>query len=187
MSVQFNPERHEYSVDGRVIPSVTQILKDIGVIETRWYTAEGRNRGSTVHEYLELYDRGLLDPNVVEPEYRGYIDAYLDFLACSKVEYEQIEEPVAHPVYKFAGTPDRVGKINDTACVLDIKSGSSVDWHGLQLAGYALALGNGHDLYALYIKEDGKWTTKTWDAREYQKIFLSYVIGWWYIERRVKK
>jgi hypothetical protein len=172
MKPDFNPDKHEYTMDGRVIPSVTQVLKKVGFIDTKWYKPSDRDRGSTVHELLQLYDQGLLDPNIVQAEYRGYIDAYMDFLAVSKVEYDQIEVPVYHKKFKYAGTPDRVGKLNDIPCVLDIKTGGVVDWHGIQLAAYSLAIGNGHDLFGLYIKKDGKWSVKNFESKDYPKVWV---------------
>ena len=176
MSVDFNPETHEYTVGGRVRPSVTQILKKTGFIDTRWFKPSDAQRGSTIHELLHLYDDDLLDPNIVQAEYRGYLDAYMDFLAVAQVEYSEIEHPVFSQKYKFAGTPDRVGRFNESPCIIDIKTGAKARWHGLQLAGYSLAVGNGHDLIGVYLTKEAKWSIKRFEGSLYAEGFMAALV-----------
>ena len=54
--IQFDEAAHVYTVAGVERPSVTQILKDAGLIDTTWYTDEARQRGRAVHLAAQFLD-----------------------------------------------------------------------------------------------------------------------------------
>ena len=62
MTLHYDPETHIYTVDGEVLPSVTQILKDMGFIDVTWFNDYARERGSLVHKIIE--SEGENDPEV---------------------------------------------------------------------------------------------------------------------------
>ncbi len=43
-ALSFDPETHQYWVDGEKVLSVTQVLKAAGLVDDRWYTIEGIRR-----------------------------------------------------------------------------------------------------------------------------------------------
>jgi hypothetical protein len=137
---------HTYIWRGEELVSVTQVIEQVGLIdltrvpsETLWYTAEW---GRMIHRACELHDRGTLDYDALDPDLRPYVDAYLAFLETGifKVDPDWIERRLAHPRFRYAGTPDRVGwSASGHRAVLDLKSGVTTGLHpanGLQLAAY---------------------------------------------------
>lgn len=82
--IEFDEEKHLYTVEGKVYPSVTSILGKLGVAESyegideellRARTA----RGKRIHRAIELYNRGLLDMASVNEDDRLFVEGYLKF------------------------------------------------------------------------------------------------------------
>ena len=133
-ALTFDPETHTYWLGERKIPSVTQVLQSVGVINTDYFTEEAAWRGSVVHKCCELDDENDLDETSVPEEAKGYLDAWRLFKQQVLLgPFEAIEEPVCGRDY--AGTPDRTGNL-DVPLFLDIKTGSILPWVGIQLAAY---------------------------------------------------
>ena len=44
--IDFDPTTHTYRFNGHVVPSVTGILKSVGLIDTRWFDKAAAWRGS---------------------------------------------------------------------------------------------------------------------------------------------
>jgi len=166
----FNQDRHEYSDDGIIMPSVTQILVDNGVIDTTWFTEAGKDRGTAVHLALKYMDQGDLDADTVDEDLHGYLYAYEKFKRETRfASYpEGIEQPLADSQRRVAGTPDRVGAMFGNRAIIDFKTGCLEPWVALQLAGYEdlVRLGDspfltpeeyGIERYALQLKKDGKY------------------------------
>ena len=134
----FKEETHEYFLDGVLIPSVTGILNDLGIINTSFVTADDLSFGSKVHKTTELYDLGTLPP--INPMLTPYLNAWKKFLHESKFIFDlyRIEKPKYSPKYKYGFTIDRPGWFDGLGTVLDIKT-SMVPNHlanRLQLALY---------------------------------------------------
>lgn len=139
--VEFRPETHEYRVDGRLLLSVTQILKRAGYV--RYEGAGGMfyaNRGTTVHLATEFLDKGTLDFESIDEKIVPYLEQYRDFKATTGIAIEAIEERFHSVEDGYAGTRDRRVKIGSKRGVLDIKTGRPAPWHPLQTAGYAMPL-----------------------------------------------
>lgn len=139
--LEFYEDTHTYTLDGKIVPSVTQVINAVGLYEFEFVNrntlAVAAERGLIVHECIEFFERGELDETSIDPELRGYFEAYLE---CRKVYFPQgpiaIEERVYSEQYQYAGTLDQEfsgGWIND------IKTGAPSPTHGLQLTGYWLA------------------------------------------------
>lgn len=144
----FDPESHTYRLDGQVVPSVTQILSEAGLIDGQWYTDESQLRGRTVHIITALDDRGELDESQVTGEYQGYLNAWRLFKADTKCEVVALEARVCNTLCRYAGTLDRQLCIDDIQLLGDIKTGASEWWHKFQTAGYWMCDG---------IKAAGRW------------------------------
>lgn len=156
----FDPERHAYILDGRVIPSVTQILTAEGIINGQWYTEDGRRRGGHVHLALQYLDEGRLDEDSVTDEVRPYLEAWGRFLSETGFICLQIERPFVCEALGYAGTPDRVGWMDGgkILSVIDIKTGSPEPWHALQTAAYAVGIGKRMaKRWSVYLRNDGNY------------------------------
>lgn len=180
--IEFNPETHEYRVDGEVYPSVTQILKAVGLIDARWYKESGRLRGEAVHEVTALIDRGVIDAYAdFDEEIAGFVQAWVAFREEMGARPIYIEEP-RYSLRGFAGTLDRVMEAQGDQWLIDLKTGKPEDWHGIQLSAY-WELDNRLSKFAgcVYLRENGRYTLReypmepsleVWDAalRVYQSM-----------------
>ncbi len=168
----FDPASHTYTKDGRVLPSVTQILQAAGIIDTSWFTEQAAWRGSVVHKCCYLDDEGILDEASVAEEAKGYLDAWRLFKAQVPMNFVASEQPLCSGLY--AGTPDRDAEW----AVVDIKTGAILPWVGLQLAAYSelirqaapLATRPVHafDRYAVRLGKDGRYNVQHFAVRDYR-------------------
>lgn len=157
--LEFDPATHEYRVAGRLLPSVTQILKSAGLIpESGWSSVRAMSRGTLVHTACHYDDEGDLDEATLTESLRGYVEAWRKFKREVKLlEIVAIEERVWHPTYLFAGTLDRRVRINGRLGIIDIKTGQRQPWHSLQLGGYSLTQKELHRRYAVRLASDGNY------------------------------
>lgn len=186
--VDFDERTHTYSLDGRRLPSVTEILAATGFCE--WLkkvparTLEKATfRGQAVHRAAQLLDLGTLDHSTVRPEYQGYLWGYQVWLAESGFRPRLIEHRFHHPIYQYAGTLDREGVMDDgTEAVVDIKTGLMGRFRmlaaGLQLVAYTHSFEHplGLRRIGLELRADGKYRVheakKSEAARDF-RVFLS--------------
>lgn len=186
---EFDSESHIYKLEGTPIPSVTQVLAEAGLVDSRWFSEFSRWRGSAVHLACWFDDQNDLDESTVEPGLMGYVDAYRLFRDEYKFRPSTIEEPRYHPTFRFAGTVDRTGTIQDSAklTILDLKSGVPLPVYRVQLAAYALLVDPLKpfecERMALYLGKDGKYKAVPHPTAQFhqdQSIFLSAlsVVNW---------
>jgi hypothetical protein len=180
---------HQYFIDGVEVPSVTTVLKSAGIIDDRFYTEAGRERGTAVHLACQLLDEDDLDWDSVTEEISGYVKAYQAFKKDSGFKPLKIEEAVYSRSYQYAGRFDRLGEIDGNLVLMDIKTGSIPKWVELQLAGYETALLSMKSaeeinknpvllLQALQLRENGSYKLKqasSMSLAERQEVFLSAV------------
>jgi hypothetical protein len=188
--LNFNEERHEYTVDGVLRPSVTQALKDAGLIHTEWYTEEARLRGKAVHAACQFLDEDDLDWNSVLPEYRGYLAAWERFMhdSCYQISRDPegrplIEYRLYHPRFGYCGTLDRQASIGSGDYLLDIKTGGPEEWHGYQLAGYSQCLSNplARKRLTVHLQANGRYTTREYPLERFAydwQVFAASVVIW---------
>ena len=75
--------------------------------------------------------------------------------------------------FRYAGTIDRIAEFKGPS-IIDIMTSHMQDWHGIQLVAYKLALGVGDPkLYGLYLRKNGKYYLKEFNAKYYAEIFLT--------------
>jgi hypothetical protein len=58
--LRFDPDTHQYTLDGRVILSVTQRIQQAGLLGSAamWYTPASAARGTAVHHACAQWDTG---------------------------------------------------------------------------------------------------------------------------------
>lgn len=178
----FEAARHLYWLDGRLVPSVTGILKSTGIID---YSMIPQNvlqaaarRGTAVHVALEYLDKGTLEPKSVDPELLGYLQAYDRFVLESGFEVAHVENRVFDAIHQYAGTLDRTGFIGDTLVILDFKTGLVLPGHALQISAYAncLPLPRRFRRIALKLNNDGTYRVHEFPLHEYRRdldVFLA--------------
>jgi hypothetical protein len=173
MSLIFDPEKHQYILDGEVLPSVTQVLTAEGFIDRTFFTDYGRERGTMVHKATALDDMGALDEDSIDPILVPYLEAWRAFKRDSRIEIVNIEEPLYHKTYLFAGTPDRIGELNGKWAIIDIKH-VSLPWAALQLSAYGILdnLTTAKRL-AVELNGNGKYSVREYTDRKDKDIFLA--------------
>ena len=130
----FQDKTHTYTVDGKVIPSVTQVIYE--VIESKtFYSGSGLVLGSAVHKACQYHDEGCLDESTIGAV-REHLNSYRQFLKDFEVEWTGIEEQFYDQEYKFAGRRDRRGLVNQIKMIVDIKTNSFTRGAAIQLAAY---------------------------------------------------
>ena len=178
--LRFDQVAHRYWLGERELPSVTTVLKGVGLINTDWFTEDARRRGEFVHRALEWRDRDELDPASVDPSLKPYVDGYELFLRESGARWSCVEQRLGDDTLGYAGTVDRIGTIGDERVVLDLKTGPPQPWHALQLAAYHALIRpllgaaiRPHQVlrYGLYLKPDGTYRLQAYRERSDLAIF----------------
>lgn len=150
----FDKETHTYWLDGIKIPSVTSLISceypstyayvDENVLE------RARERGTELHRIIELYERldGYKD---TESEMYPRLEEYIRMKELFGFTVDEPEVMVYYEdgLYKYAGTIDTIGTLQNMVMLSDTKSYNksismkkdSEDYIKLvlQLTGYALA------------------------------------------------
>jgi hypothetical protein len=148
--------RFYYDTNGEFVPSVTTILeaypkdphffkwlKEVGTDADAIRDEAGR-RGSVVHQLTEQYDAGEevsllnMDGNL---QYKmlewSMFERYVEFSTRFKPEIVMSEQNFVNSFLGFAGTLDRVIKMNGLTYLIDIKTSNVIhDSYWLQLAAY---------------------------------------------------
>lgn len=174
--IDFDEEKHIYSVDGEEKPGVTAILSYItashyGSINEA-VLRQAALKGSEVHEACQLIDYGL--EVEVDPQIAPYVRAYCDFLNDYNPQWEDIEQRHYCQGGDFCGTVDRMGYIDGKRVVLDLKTTASPTKENYvsytsQLFAYSLFYDDWAKMkrYILFLKKDGKY--RLVDADEYER------------------
>ena len=175
----FDAMSHVYKWDGRVVPSVTQILAAEGLVEmggSAEKLAYARDLGTAVHVACELDAKGDLDEDSVAEVVRPYLAAYRRFCADTDFVPTLVEHRVYHEQLGYAGTSDLLGHIRKRRgrarqwVLPDIKSGFKRRATGPQTAAYWQALpsvarleAQGCHRYGLYLRDDGAYDFVLYD------------------------
>lgn len=145
-------DRHIYRLKGKVVPSVTQILKSCRMVNYDHVKKENLDYksaiGQKVHEYTLWLDQDELDEEGMEqlkgfPVYYNRLLGWLDF--CNDYDFQPdhsySEKSMVVKVngMLYAMKPDRYGTSNIGKAVVDIKSSTVIlPAYDLQTAGYAI-------------------------------------------------
>lgn len=143
MGLVFNEDNHTYELDGRLLPSVTQIVAPLGedydepndYLETVFDLAA--DRGSALHAYIEWkLHGGTRDEFEMPSIYDGYADAVDLFFSDHELDPYLIETPLTDG--ESAGTVDYLGEFDGKTALLDWKFVSVLAKSkvGAQLGGY---------------------------------------------------
>jgi hypothetical protein len=147
----FDEATHAYTLDGRRLPSVTQIIRplaDYGHIP-REILERKMALGTAVHLACDLDDAGELDDAATNPEVLGYVVGWRQYLAAVQGRVLMSEQRRYHQRLGFAGTLDRVVLVEGRHWLVDLKTAADPmpSW-GVQLAGYRLLLDGEIEIHA---------------------------------------
>lgn len=140
----FRDEDHTYTLNGLEIPSVTTLMKPLSAEAYKTVDPDTLNkaarRGTAVHNALENYAKfGIED---IDPDLRGYFDAFLNWWELRKPEPIATEHRLYHKIMRYAGTADLICLIDGKVTLVDYKTSSQVNTKmcAVQLEGYDRAL-----------------------------------------------
>lgn len=187
MNIEFNAERHEYRVNGLIVPSVTQVLSSVGLPDLSGIPAEllewKAGLGSAVHKATELDDLGDLDEESLDLAIKPYLEAYRKFKIESGFVPLGMEEAVYSKKYGFAGRLDRVGFFGHKSILslIDYKTGLvDVKTVGPQTSGYQTGWNEANETkdhikarYALKLNKDATYRLIRLDNKMDFQIFLN--------------
>lgn len=179
----FDPKDHVYSLDGKILPSVTQALN---VVPASFFCsgtvlAEAQERGTHVHAATAYDDERALDEASVRPEIMLYCMAWRKFRAQTGFVPVVIEKIGANRKYGYAGTLDRIGTVGNRTWLVDIKTGVPDLRTCLQTAAYAeldeiKAAFPKLDRYAVELRDDGTFRmSEQYKSAQDFAVFLAFL------------
>lgn len=180
MKLEFDEPTHAYTLDGKRVPSVTQVLDML----TDWQhvpisTLEAaRDLGTKVHAAVHLFNRGELDLDALDPILLPYVNAWRDFLEWSGGTLIASETRVASPSYGFAGTLDTLLDRRGHTWLIDVKSGAIPLTVGPQTAAYEKALNRKVRRYCVALGADGTYGVRNYTSSTDWSIFVSCLNVW---------
>lgn len=181
-SFQFVPEDHAYLQDGVRVPSVTQILQGVGIVDYSDVPEEILNHkadiGTAAHAADHYFDEGDLDWLTVHPEVEPYVRAWVKFRTECNFVPRLIEDKGIATLrgMRYGYTLDREGLLNGRDTIIEIKCTASVQksW-GPQLAAYETALRlqtlKAHQRVVVHCHDDGKYTLHPYNDVSDYRIF----------------
>lgn len=156
----FDETLHRYTLDGDVLPSVTQIIKPLydfsmvpaGVLQ------RAAEFGTAMHLAVKLYLNDDLDEDSLDEPLQGCLSAFKEFQDTYHHIFKEtpvVEKTGYHARLKFAGTPD----LDFPSRVIDLKSRKvNMLTDGIQTAAYDHMTGKGNrERYTLELYQDGSY------------------------------
>jgi len=139
---RFDEANHLYYVGAALIPGVTNVLQDCGIIDYSMIPDGVRTmaleRGRFVHALCQFDDEGTLDPATVDPKLEGYLAAWRRFRGEIHVTLKLAEHRGYCEKYGYAGTLDGMGSLTNAGdTIIEIKTNIAPAWAAYQTAAYA--------------------------------------------------
>lgn len=166
--LEFIEETHTYLLDGEIIPSVTQILKNLFPLKYENVPQEILNKkaeyGTKLHKFIEIiekkkpkrplaYIKRYYKPNIYQEE---SLKDYLKIKEQNNIKITDSEKRI-HYKNKYGGTLDLKGYVNGKSAIIDIKTTYEIDkkYVSWQNSMYELADGDVDELYCLWLPKGG--------------------------------
>lgn len=172
--LQFDDDKHIYKLNGIEIPSVTTIMKPLSNAEYNGISEntlrKAAEKGTAVHNAAEMWAKFKIED--IEPEYRGYFDAFLEWWNINDPKVVGSEVRLYHKIMRYAGTADLIAWIDGKLTLIDYKTTSKlIEMNcGVQLEAYAKALAshgiNIQQKMILHLKRDGKFAEMKFQASD---------------------
>lgn len=153
-TLAYDPERHSYALDGRVVPAVTRITAmldapgldawraRVGLAQAERIAREAADMGTAIHAAAAALARGLsVLPLQIGERFIPAVDLLSHWLSEHVDEVLFVEEPMASPRLRFAGRPDLVARLRGRKrpVIIDYKTGNGVYLGSvLQQSGYRI-------------------------------------------------
>lgn len=184
--LEFDEASHTYTLDGRRLPSVTQVLEPLQILEgIPAETLElARDRGHKVHHAIALMLQKHLEWSSVGTDIMGYVLAAKRFIQECSVRVLVVEHRLCDPGLKVAGTVDLIGIMGAKTGLFDWKAVAQVSrTAALQTAGYDYLYrkkmgGRPMGRYAVQLFEDETYKLYPFEDPRDQQWFMSALNLW---------
>lgn len=155
---EFNEETHTYRLNGKVIPSVTQIINEVLFYNKYSSVSEdtlelAKNKGSLIHKEIEDYIK------TGSTGFTSELESFINIVNDKKLEHMKSEVKVHNE--EIAGTIDILCKIGDKNIIIDVKTTAELDkeYVSWQLSMYAYILETYYsvridELYGMWLRND---------------------------------
>ena len=155
---EFNDQTHTYKLNGKIIPSVTQIINEVLFYNKYSSVSEdtlelAKKKGSLIHKEIEDYIKTGSTGFTTE------LQSFINIVKDKKLEYMKSEVKVHNK--EIAGTIDIVCKIGDKNVIIDTKTTAELDkeYVSWQLSMYAYILETHYnvrvdELYGMWLRDD---------------------------------
>jgi hypothetical protein len=182
IGIDFDEDRHVYSLRGMKMPSVTQIMEPMTLMLYAGIPygtlSQAADRGTRAHEQISNYVMYGIEE--YDEDTAPYIEAYKEFHQGYDPLWLASEYRIYHKQLRYAGTVDLIGYVEpdsgEGVDVVDIKCTSQ--FHGIMLAtqvsAYAEAL-KSHGIkirrrYGLQLQKSGK--PRFEEVKDNYKLFI---------------
>lgn len=164
-ALEFDEVEHVYNLGGTEIPSVTTVMNPLmqdkysGISQS--VLDKAADRGTAIHNSIENFLKYDIDD--IEPEYRGYFDAFLRFWEDYQPELVRSEVRMYHKLFLYAGTADLLCFIDGRLVLIDYKSTAEIYEMTcrIQLEAYWQALASfgivPDEKWILHLRKDGSY------------------------------
>lgn len=131
-NLSFDADKHEYRLDGVIIPGFSRIAKDMGLVDYSHVDPETLDYkgqvGQAVHKAIFLHNDGTLDMDSLAEPVTGYFKSWLMFRDLYKptILTEHSEVPICSCKWRYGITPDIVAEIQGIITVIEIKCVSQI-------------------------------------------------------------
>lgn len=139
----FDPEEHVYKLDGRHVPSVTQVLSELEDYShiPRHILDRKARLGTAVHKAVEMWLADDLEEDTLHPEVAAYFNQFKAWFGVSGFKPILIEERVYSTRFRYAGTLDLYGEMQGKRWLIDTKTAYEIQpTFGPQTAAYEAGL-----------------------------------------------
>ena len=187
VNIEFEPEKHEYTVNGRKSKISVTALIDKQITKTEWGTIDPQilqraaNRGTDVHADLEHFVREATPPRTHECQnFQKYLQDHNWRIENQLCEFKLAIEHVVsqnNKIYSFilSGTADLICTLNGKRAIIDHKTTSviheeSVRWQlsildymarklsGSVINGFPFAYEPAEEFYVFHFDKQAKFT-----------------------------
>lgn len=117
---------------------VSDVVRDNGFTDARFFTPGSRARGKAVHIGIRLALLGTLDWETLDPDLHGFVRSGLLLMEFLKADILEMEVPRYHHTWLFAGTLDLLIKRAGVEILIDWKTGDIPDVTRQQVFAYDL-------------------------------------------------
>ena len=150
----FDPILHKYHIDGRPVPSNTQMIKEI-LGEAIWSASDWYlERGRAVHACAAMIAQGKRFKH--DPQVTGQVAACRLFFAENDIDVLEVEQSIYSAMYQYAGTMDLHCRFKGRDTIIDWKSALSPVAE-IQVGGYAIERPDAKWGLIVALQENGKY------------------------------